>query len=38
MEAISMLLGIVVSSVEIEWHECHLATRCFTLKIAKGLD
>jgi hypothetical protein len=32
-----MLLHIVVTSVEIEWHGDHSAARCFTLKIARGL-
>jgi hypothetical protein len=32
-----MLLGVVVSSVEIEWHGGHSAARCFTFKIARDL-
>jgi hypothetical protein len=27
------MLGIVVSSVEIGWHEDHSIARCFTLKL-----
>jgi hypothetical protein len=31
-----MLLGVVVSSVEIEWHGGHSVVRCFTLKLLEA--
>jgi hypothetical protein len=31
-----MLLGVVVSLVQIEWHGGHSVSRCFTLKLLEA--